>query len=243
MEKKYTATKEFEMRYTDVDFRDEVKPSSYLACFLEVACDSADALGFGYDDIGPKGYGFLVSNFYFEIDRPITLREKVTFETWPLKPGRALFFREYRALVDGEVRVRATSRWCLFHLKEQKILPSSTLDSSDYPFYRTDKAVENVSWKISPLKEGEPCFSVNIGISEYDHYHHVNNTKYADYIFSCFREEEWTQKALKSFQISFIRQCREGERIDFYRREEEGAVLISGFVKEECAVSARLTFA
>ena len=242
MEQNYTTTKEFEMRYTDVDFRDEVKPSSYLSCFLEVACDSADALGFGYRDIGPKGYGFLVSNFCFEIDRPVSLREKVCFETWPLKPGRALFFREYRALVGGEVRVRATSRWCLFDLKEQKILPSNTLDSSDFSLYRTDKAMENVSWKIPFSKEGTPCFSVNVGIAEYDHYHHVNNTKYADYIFSCFKEQEWNEKSLKGFQINFIRQCREEERIDFYRREEDGAVLISGFVGNECAVSARLRF-
>lgn len=239
---RYTLTKTFELRYTDVDFRDEMKPSALLACFLEAACDSADLLGFGYQDIAPRDFGFLVSNFHFELFRPIALREKVSFETWPLPPGKALFFREFVVRAGEEIVARASSRWCLYHLREGKILPASALSGQDYSKYRTDKSVESVSWKISSVERTSPCFRVLVGIDDYDHYLHVNNTKYADYIFSCFTLEEWSARRLKCFTVSFLRQCHAGDEIVFYRDLCQNAATVSGYVGENCVVSARLDF-
>lgn len=242
MEKLYTFTKEFDVRYTDVDYEDRLKPSSVLSAFLEVACDNADNLGFGYDDLRPQNYGFLVSNIYFEVEEPVNLFDKrILTETWPLAPGRVLFFRDYRIHVGNKVKIKGSSRWCLYDLSEGRILPSSALDNQDYAKYRTDHCVEAV-WKIPVVKEGEPVYTMKVGLADHDHYRHVNNTKYADYIFSCFTMQEWSNCNLKSFGINFIKQCREGDTISFYRSDADGATLISGYVGDECVVAARLIF-
>lgn len=242
MEKLYTYTKEFDVRYTDVDYRDELKPSAILSAFLEVACDSADNLGFGYDDLKPKNYGFLVSNIYFEVEDNVTLFDKkIVTETWPLAPGRVLFFREYKIYTDGTVKIKGSSRWCLYDLVAGKILPSSVLENQDYSKYRSDHCLDAV-WKISSVKEGEPVYQMVVGLADHDHYRHVNNTKYADYVFSCFTMEEWTKKKLKSFGINFIKQCREGNVISFYRKDTQEETIVTGYVGEDAVVSARLTF-
>ena len=89
----YKNIRDYQIRYTDVDFKDELKLSSLLSVLEESACYSADELGFGYKDIAPRGIGFILANWYVEIYRPIKLEEKLTVHTWPLKPKNTIVFR------------------------------------------------------------------------------------------------------------------------------------------------------
>ena len=51
---KYEHIKKFQIKYCDVDFKDELKVSTALAYMEEVACSSADDLGFGYAYVKPR---------------------------------------------------------------------------------------------------------------------------------------------------------------------------------------------
>ena len=106
----------YDIRYTDVDFKDELKLSSLLSVLEESACYSADELGFGYDDISPKGIGFILANWYIELYRPIKLKEKLTVHTWPRTPKNTIFIRDFE-LYSGEEKVGVcTTRWCMVDL-------------------------------------------------------------------------------------------------------------------------------
>ena len=56
-----------EIRYSDVDFKDELSASALLAFAQDAAGTSADELGFGYGDLKPLGYGFLIVNTYCDL--------------------------------------------------------------------------------------------------------------------------------------------------------------------------------
>ena len=79
---KYQYTQQFEIRYRDVDFKDEMKPSVALALMEEVAGASADELGFGYRFLKPNGYAFVVSNTCVEFTRPVSLFETIKVNVW-----------------------------------------------------------------------------------------------------------------------------------------------------------------
>ena len=135
----YEHKNDFIIKYCDSDFKDEMKLSVALALMEEVACSSADELGFGYAFVKPRGYAFMVSNICMEFIKPISLGDKTQVKTWPLIPTRATFGREYQFLLNGEVAINASSRWCLIDINEGKILPSKAIDNQDYttsPFKR-----------------------------------------------------------------------------------------------------------
>ena len=231
--KVYEHIKEFLIKYCDVDFKDELKPSMVLAYLEEVACSSADELGFGYAFVKPRGYAFMVTNICCEFIRPVPLGEKVQIKTWPLPPSHVIFGREYQ-INDKENMpyINASSRWCLIDMNTGKILPSKVIDNQDYSTYNTQKVIENVKWKIPTFKQedGELKFSLTVANSEYDHNMHVNNTRYADYCFNCFSIAELATNKLKQFSISYVKQCKEGENLKFYRKkQEDGSYLIHGF--------------
>lgn len=230
--KPYEYIEEFKIKYCDVDFKDEMKVSTALSLMEEVACGSADELGFGYEYVKPKGYAFIVSNIYLECKSSIPLGTTVRVKTWPKVPSRVVFGREYQLEDEqGNSLIDATSRWCLIDLQEGKILQSKLIDNQDFSTYNTRELFENVKWKIPAfsVEEGELRFTLQVANSEYDHNMHVNNTRYADYCFNCFSVQELSKTKLKSFMISYVKQCREGKTLLFYRKKaEDGKYLVQG---------------
>jgi acyl-ACP thioesterase len=171
----------------------------------------------------------------------------VIVKTWPTPPTHVIFGREYQVLSHtGEVKVNATSRWCLIDMKEGKLLPSKVIDNQDYSTYNTTKLLDDVRWKALPFKkeDGELRFSLTVANSEYDHNMHVNNTRYADYCLNCFSVKELSEKKLKKFTISYVKQCKEGEKIAFYRQNLGGGnYLTQGYNEaEEMVVQAQICF-
>lgn len=238
----YVSEKEIETRYTDGDFRDELKPSALMSLFLEMAGVSADKLGFGYTRLLPQGQSFVITNLYCELERPIHIPAKLALSTWPIQPRRAIFLRDFKVSAGEELLARATSRWCLLDLKSGSILPVSTLSEQDYAAYPAEHCLDCAQWKI-PLvaASDEAAFSIRIRNSEYDHNLHVNNTRYADYCFNVFTIAELEGYELKAFRISFLKQCREEDELKFYRKEiGTGEFLVTGYCKGEAVVAAKI---
>ena len=246
--KTYEHIKEFTVKYCDADFKDELKASAALAYMEEVACSSADELGFGYAYVKPRGYAFMVSSIYMECLKPVVIGDVFKIKTWPSIPSHVIFGREYQFEdKNGDVLINATSRWCLIDMNNAKLLPSKAIDNQDYSTYNTTKLFEKVQWKAPAFKmeEGELKFTLKIANSEYDHNMHVNNTRYADYCFNCFSIAELAARKLKSFCISYVKQCKEDETLRFYRlQREDGSFLVQGYNEaDEMVTQAQIVFA
>lgn len=244
--KLYEHNRQFLVTNYDIDFKDECKVSTVLSYLQEAANSSAEELGFGYSNLKTTQCTFMVTNLCCEFKNPIPLGETIRVKTWPTPPSFVIFGREYQIFSQSdELLMNASARWCLFDIKEQRILPSKTIENQDYSTYNTTKALENVKWKIPAFKpeEGELKFSIKIANSEYDHNMHVNNARYADYSFNCFSVAELASKKLKSFMISYVKQCKEGETLRYYRKEtEDGGYLVHGFNDAEQVVTQALIY-
>ncbi len=243
---KYRHIQEFTLGFCDVDFKDEIKPSTVLAYLEEVACLSADELGFGYRFLKPKGYAFMVTEIRVKLHKKATLGERIKMSTWPTPPTFVVFGREYEGYDQaGEKVLSASSKWCMIDFATGKILSSKLLVDQDYSTYCTDKAIQTSS-KIAkfPMEEGEKRFEICISNSEYDHNMHVNNTKYIDYCFNCFSVQELSTLSVEEFAIAYVKQCYEGEKLSFYRKKDGEKYLICGFNQTGAlVVRAEVTFA
>lgn len=236
----YRHINKYEIKYTDVDAYDILKPSALLGYLQESACLSADELGFGFDDVMPHGFGFILSNWYYELFRPLRQGEVVEVQTWPLKVKHLIFLRDFEIYVGGEKVGVATSRWCMVDIKTFKIVPvNSFFKEGFFDNFRTDRSVDFNAWKI-PASEGETYYSRRVGYSDYDHYFHVNNTKYADYLLDAFSAAELKDKFFKSLQVTYVKQCKEGEVLNFIKTFDEGYYIVEGKVNGEQRVQFKV---
>ena len=222
----YLHSTDYHFRYADADFQDVVRPASLLAVMQESACHSADELGFGYADLKPRGYGFIIVNSYCEFRRPVMLGERVTMQTWPLPPRHVFFERHYRALVEEEEVAAIASRWCLVDLQNFSLLPPEAMGEANASCpYRAVKSVQPPTWKIPHVKDGREVYRMRVGVSHCDHYLHANNTKYADFFFDCFTMDELRARQIRAFQITYGKQAKPGCELSLVREEvQDGAV-------------------
>lgn len=237
----YRNKKIYDIKYTDVDAYDNLKPSSFLSFAEESACLSADELGFGYKDVHHLGMGFVIANWYFEFLRPVKLAQKLEIHTWPLRPRFSIFFRDYELFVNDEKVGVGTARWCMIDINTFETLsPSAFFKDGAFDDYNVERSIDYKNWKIPQIEAEKPVYSKSVKYSDYDHYFHVNNTKYADFLLDVFNVDEFKDKFVKSFQISYVKQCKYGEVIDFYRKDFEGFSVVEGRVNGELRVQMRV---
>lgn len=239
----YRHKKVYELRYTDVDAYDILKPSSLLSFLEESACLSADELGFGYSAIAAKNIGFVIVNWYIELFRPIKLGDKLEVHTWPIKPSHLIFLRDFEMFSNGKKIGVATARWCLIDTVNYAVLPvSAYFKEEDFKDYNTERSIDFRAWKIPEPQVNETVSKRNVGYSDYDHYFHVNNTKYADMLLDVFSVDDFKGKFIKKLQITYTKQCKAGETIVFVREERDGAIIVDGKVQGESRVRFSVAF-
>lgn len=239
----YRHKKIYELRYTDVDAYDVLKPSSLLSMLEESACLSADELGFGYKDVAPVNKGFIIVNWYIQLEAPVKLGNKLEVHTWPLRPKHLIFLRDYELFVGGNKVGVATARWCMIDTVNFNVLPANAFfKDGDFDNYNTERSIDFKAWKIPQTEAGKVVYTKKVAYSDYDHYFHLNNTKYADYLVDAFSVEEFNGKYIKSLQITYVKQCKSGEEIEIVRQDFDGYSLVEGSVNGELRVQFKVEF-
>lgn len=239
----YRHIDEYHLKYTDVDAFDNLKLSSLLSFLEESACLSADELGFGYDNLAPAHKGFIVVNWYIEFFRNIRLGDVLSVHTWPLKPKHLIFLRDFELYCGSEKVGVCTARWCMIDTDKFVPVAASTFFSADFfDNCNTERSIDFRDWKIPAVSTDNFCYSKTVTYSDYDHYFHVNNTKYADFMFDVFSVDELRGKSMRTVQITYVKQCKEGEKIDFFKEKKDGCCLVEGKVEGETRVQMRIAF-
>ena len=236
-------SQEAEIRNFETDFLQRMKPSAVLGYFQEAAGEHSDRTGLGFEKLARQGYFWVLSKIYVEVERRPHFRDKICVETWPHIPGKATYERSFLLSDKEGVAMRACSRWCILR-KNGRILPCSAIEQPQLDFIE-ERSVAFDDWRIPEVPhEGEPAFTLRIANSEYDLNRHVNNIKYADYIFNCFSVHELEEYTLRSFQIHYVRQSYEGDVLSFYREEiSPGVYAVEGLKGNgETVICARVCF-
>lgn len=240
----YRNISKYKVKYTDSDAFDILKPSSMHSFLEESSCLSADELGFGYEVISKKNIGFVILNSYFELFKPIRLEEELEVHTWPLKPTKATFLRDFEFYLNGKKVGVASTRWCLINVETFSILPSTALfEEGSCDWYNKERSIELNDFKIRALDEARLVYKREVRLSDYDHYFHVNNAKYADLLIDIFDEKQFEGKFVKSLLISYVKQCKIGETIEFFMQEKDGYIFVEGKVGDESRIRYRMQLA
>ena len=228
----------------ETDFKQQLKPSAMLGLFQEIAADHSEEMGFGHSVLKKEDMFWVLSKIYVEVERKPVYREKIVTSTWPHSPNKAIFERSFAVTAEnGEVLLRAFSRWCVLSGKG-RIVPASRVPCLVDDFIE-ERSVLFDDGVFVPPERTVPAFSFKVANSEYDLNYHVNNIKYADYVFNCFTVAELESRPLKNFQIHYVKQSHEGDVLSFFRRELAPCVFAVEGVKngEETVILAKGCFA
>lgn len=204
----------YHIELRDVDFTKKLKLSTLFSYFQDTASLASETLGCGIETLEKThGVAWVLTRIYVEILRHPILDEDITIETWPLEPGKLEFDRDFFVRdANGEVIVRAVSKWVVMDLKERKLKRSDAI-GIHYPVDRTERAIPGKLRKLKVFGHLEAVYNKVIGYSDIDFNGHLNNSRFVDYIMDCFSMDNHKTHTIRTIDLNFIQEALPGDAI------------------------------
>lgn len=235
--------------HTDASYR--MKPSAFMMEAQEMAMNSAEILGFGYDDIFPNyGMAWVLSRFRFKFLKPVHWRDFVRIKTWHKGIQSVFYVRDFELFgEDGELAVVGTSSWVVLDLNNRSLVRVNELPPviSPEPML-TVSAIEELAPKVMMPRKCEPEFVKDhlVVYSDLDINNHTNNVRYIDWAMDCIDPELTTKRPVKEVSINFNKETHLGETVSLYKFQEtvedDIIVTVEGTVEGKQSFCAKITF-
>ena len=147
--------------------------------------------------------------------------EEVTVRTWLKPPGGDSFMqRDYEIFLEDKKIGECTSTFTVIDMVTRRLAPQ---DWSQFPpFWMTDDLLELKPSKIPATEAAEDVASFEVRNSDIDSNHHVNNTKYAQWILDSLPIEVLRGGAeLLEYEVNFLSEMRKGDVVKVQKCSDE----------------------
>ena len=186
---------------------------------IETATLHANALGIGYSDLITHGIGWVLSRLSVEMSRYPGVNEEYTVTTWiesinRLYSDRCFCITDASGAVVGYVR----SVWAAIDMRKRCAADLSCLDLDALPIGK-DRECPVARMRRAQVDAPESISRYTFNFSDLDFNRHVNTVQYVRHILGRFPLERFDADEVARFDISFHKECRYGQDVDFKVRD------------------------
>lgn len=184
------------------DYNDRLSLKSILNIFQDVASIHAEDIGVGYICMLQKNLYWVLSRIKIDIIKMPEVNQTVIVETWPHEKGRIDFDRDLKICSEnGETLIIGTSKWCVIDTVKRNLQRTENINYSG-EYYLEKNYVEKFNKIDLPKTEFNSKLNYTVMYSDLDHNKHMNNTNYANLVFSVVEN-----KFFNHFEINFNSEC------------------------------------
>jgi medium-chain acyl-[acyl-carrier-protein] hydrolase len=182
----------------------------------ETAWHHAEHLRLGYSDLMEHQYFWVLSRLSIQMEEFPRWGDRIKVKTWLTGTGRLFALRQFSiADFKGKVIGTARSAWLVLDLKSrrpQKIGPIFQHIEHLFDGLPPVEEPPKISGPLHPKMEK----SYTVLYSDIDMHHHVNNTKYLEWILDSYPFEMNQTHQIHSFEINFLGESSHGDEITIY---------------------------
>jgi len=202
--------KDYFIGFDLVDMNFRLKPSTLLNIFQDMATQSADIMGFGYETISSKNLGWFLIKYHIEFSEYPSNTGTYTFVTEPRGVDRMMAMRDFRIYKDDKCITRATSSWLLADMATRSLVSiKDSLNMWAYEKREDDMKFEKI--RLPETLEYKEEFKVRY--EDLDVNKHVNNANYIVWALESLPYEFRNEHNIKSIDMYFKREALYGETI------------------------------
>ena len=192
----------------DMNFR--LRPSSLLNLLQDMATQSADSFGFGYNDISKKNLGWFLIKYHIEFSEYPSMTGNYVFATEPRGVDRIMAMRDFQIYKDEKCIARVTSSWLLADMTTRSLV--SIKDSLD--MWNYEKREDDLKFEKIRLPE---TFDYNkefeVRYEDLDVNKHVNNANYIVWAMESLPYDFRNGHSIKTIDMYFKKEALYGETI------------------------------
>lgn len=197
----------YEIRYKEVNDRQEITPVAVLNFVEETAADHCAHIGRNVYDLQKEGIGWVLYAGCFHMDHYPRYREKIKIETWISDFKGFRGYREYRVMSENnEFYGGFRGMWLYFDLEKRRPVPVDKIYYEQWPM----RKVTAIDYEIMPNKnrivEPDYCKSFAVLRSDIDSNNHVNNVRYMQWLMESIPDEFYNKARMEYIQGTFLKE-------------------------------------
>ncbi len=227
-----------------MDFNKKLSLSALMGIFQDITSTHSDKLKIDRWTLLKTSNAFWVTTkVKLQIMDLPEYSDKITAKTWTIDNTAVKFERDGLISKGKTPLVKIKSEWVALDKDTHKPRAAKTLA---FPFGMKNLKTRAIDGKFSNLNYNvslsDLCYSRIVYSTDIDINHHVNNCYYSKFILDCFNVDYLTQNKLSTYEIHFVNECHEGEKLDFYKIETPDGIFVEGRVEAKSIVKALLKF-
>ena len=218
--------KEFDINSVMINMNKNLGLYGMLGVLQDVGTLHAELMGVGFEEMIKNNAFWVFTQHKLVMKRWPKWQDKIVVKTWPRKISGMKAFRDYSIYLDEDKIGESVATFMVLDGSTRKPVKPK-LDHIEY-----SDSYEELS--ILPEKvlcpEGmQVVHSLKVRNSDLDMNHHVNNTKYAQWILDSIHIDYHRHFVVSEFDINFISECRLGDEIDILMSKKEDQNLVKSY--------------
>jgi medium-chain acyl-[acyl-carrier-protein] hydrolase len=207
---------EYSIPFGEVDTKNEVFLSHLWNLMQETAWHHATHLKVGYSDLAKEKYFWVLSRLFIQMDEYPRWGDQIKIKTWLTGRGRLFALRHF-SITDsmGNIMGSAKSAWLVLDLKSRKPQRIEPVFKHLLHLFDDLSSTEEPE-KLPATVQSEMEKSYTIRYSDIDMHHHVNNTKYIEWILDSYPFEMHQKFHVHTFEINFLAESSDGDEISIH---------------------------
>lgn len=223
-----TCEKELIIGFTDVDFKERLRPFRAFELLEDLADMHAEQLGIGMESPMMEGYAWVVARNHVQLFSMPKLGEKIKIITWPGERQRMLYPRLFKIEnEEGECIGGAYSIWTLLDRQRQRLASHPQINAL-FPDTEDLGVPVEMPRKLKQPQPTRPPVYYTPAYSDLDRNRHVNNARYISWVCDCFAPERYEDQTILDLEINYLQQAFAGEKIRMEIEEQGASFLIQG---------------
>lgn len=204
----------FKIRSFNIDYFGRLRMSALFNFLMECAGLHARQLNVGYDQLQPLNLFWVLSRVKLHIRTIPRWHDDITVRTWPKGFHKLFALRDFQVFDSSQNEIiSATSCWLLIDktsLRPQRYdrLPAEIRYDPDH------QAITERPEKLTAAGTLISAHTRQAAYSELDVNHHLNNSRYVEWIMDGFDIEWHRNHRIGSFQLNFTEEIKPGQSVD-----------------------------
>jgi len=183
--------------------------------------------GFGMDYLSTVNKTWVLSRLAVEMDEMPKQYEKFYVETWVESAMRYFTNRSFRIISSDENDTKiygyGRSIWAMIDTETRQ--PCNLMEVRNgliMDYVETEQ--QNPMEKLSRVKmddKAELVHSIDTYYNDVDVNGHINSVKYIEHVLDLFSLSWYDEHPLKRFDIAYVAESHQGDKLNFYREVDE----------------------
>lgn len=229
---------EYEIKYQEVDGQKKLRLFNLENYLLEVAGTVADELGFGIQQLHPRGLTWILTRLSVEMYELPTHCQKVRFETWIESNVHMLSTRDFRIYSGDKLIGQCKSVWAVLDLHKREIV-----NCFDDPIFAdsVDGEVLNMDRvRMTTIPEPTGVVAHKIVYSDIDYNEHCNSCRYLQSMTDAYLPDYYGKTV--RLDINYSKEAMLGEELQTcYLVTPDGVQYLQKNAQGETSCAARIT--